>query len=289
MKQIETNIYPITNLDQLNCEYRVYRVLGLPRGSPDYHKNAQRLVDQLSRHSGSPCIKFTDDDQICIAQPTGFQELPESFDGVRISVQIEKDPELRELKFNSFDANETEFAQRFLQFTIQEQLSDFHSLWQPQAGYPFYHKDPDPKAKERSDSVDVYRGFSFRVVPLDDGNMGVCIDVKNKYLSRAPLPTDIDIDDFDDYEGINCIYQYGDDWYEIQVQGINDLDASEVSMPSGQSLFQKVHERASEPKSSNLRSLPKDCCVLTYYNFQGEPRHVPSGLCKRFCLQTTPK
>lgn len=288
-QQIETNVYPVKTLEQLNCKYRVYRVLGLPRGSPDYHKNAQKLVDQLSRTTRSPCIKFTKDDDIYIAQPEGFEELPETFDVVRTNVKIEKEPKLRKLRFDSLDSNETEFAERFLQFAIQEQLSDFHSLWQPQAGYPFYHKNPDPDSRELSDAVDVYRGFSFRIVPLADGGMGVCIDVKNKYLSRDPLPTDIDADEFHQYKGKNCIYEYGNDWYEIKIQSFNDLNASEVTLPEGQTLYEAVHSKMTEPKSSNLRSLPKDCSVLIYYNFEGDPKNVPSGLCREILPTNHPE
>jgi hypothetical protein len=154
-------------------------------------------------------------------------------------------------------------------------------LWQPRSGYPFYHKYPDQEFKQLSKDVDLYRGFAFRVIILPNGKIGICVDISSKYVARSQLPTKIERKDFTKkYQGLNCLYEYGNRWYEIKIEELNELNTSDLMLPEGLSLFDDVHKKAGSRKSQNLLSLPKDCSVLIYYNAWGEPRHAPSGLCR---------
>ena len=280
MSRIETNVYLIENLGELNCRYRTYRVRGIPE-SDDYQKNIQLLVDTLSRGTKSPCALFTEDQGTLIAQPEGYTELPDSIELIRTTAKIEKLPELHELSFDSLTPITAKLASRFLQFSLQSPLYRNPSLWQPQAGYPFFPKFPDPEFRQLSKSIDLYRGFTFRVVSFQDGRIGICVDTRSKYVDRFPLPTKISREEFrEKYKGLKCLYEYGNTWYEIKIRGFNSLNVSEVEYPKGMSLFEHIHKKAGSRKSQNLRALPKDCSVLVYYTSLGQPRNVPSGLCR---------
>lgn len=281
MSFIETNIYLIENLEQLNCKYRLYRVRGLSPTVEDYHKNLQYLVTNLSRRTNSPCIAYTTNQGTFIAQPDGYEELPASLNLVRVIAKIEREPELKEIKFASLNPVTSKLAIRFLQGSIEKKFYESRLLWQPKAGYPFYHKLPDQEFRQLSKEVDLYRGFAFRVILLSGGRIGICVDTSRKYVSRFPLPTRINREEFRKYQGLNCLYEYGDRWYEIKIEGLHDLNASELSLPGkGISLYEDVHSRAGLHKSQNLLALPKDCSVLIYRTTFGESRHAPSGLCR---------
>lgn len=283
MSQIETNVFEIENLDELSCRYRLYRIKGISPDSEDYEKNIRLLVDSLSRRKDmqSPCEPIYANGETFIAQPEGYPELPDSFSLIRTKVKIEKLPELRELEFRSLDSITSKLAIRFLQFALLNPLYNNPALWQPQAGYPFYNKKPDMKFRELSDSIDLYRGFTLRIISFSDGKLGVCVDTSSKYISRFYLPTKINRDEFrQEYKGHNCIYEYGNRWYEIKLNGLNDLKVSEVTLPNGKTLFDYINEHVGKRKSQVLSSLPKDCSVLVYYNSRNEQRNVPSGLCR---------
>lgn len=280
MKQIETNIYLIENLEQLSCKYRIYQIRGLSRDSEDYDKNIQFLVTMLSNKTKSPCVTFKTKDGTFVAQPDGYDELPDSLNLVRAAVKIERIPELQELKFDSLNPQTARLAIRFLQGSLQRKFYDSPSLWQPRSGYPFYHKYPDQRFRRLSRNADIFRGFAFRVALLPDGKIGICVDVSNKYVSRHPLPTEIEREDSHKYQGMNCLYEYGNRWYEIKIGGLNELNSSELILPDGTSLFEHVHRKAGSRKSPNLLALPRDCSVLIYYNTWGEQRNAPSGLCR---------
>jgi hypothetical protein len=170
----------------------------------------------------------------------------------------------------------------FLHWSIQNKFYNNPSLWQPRSGYPFYNKSPDQEFRRFSNDVDLLRGFSFRVILLPDARIGVCIDVSSKYVSRGPLPTIIERKDFNNkFQGLNCLYEYGNRWYEIRIEGLSDFDVSSVTLPpTSISLFDDIQEKAGSHKSPNLLALPRDCSVLIYYTAFREPRHAPSGLCR---------
>ena len=79
MDRIESNIYLIENLQDLNCKYKTYKIKGLDPDSDDYDKNIQFLVDKLSRRYKCPCITFRTSEGTFIAQPDGYADLPKSF------------------------------------------------------------------------------------------------------------------------------------------------------------------------------------------------------------------
>jgi hypothetical protein len=271
----------IENLDELNCNYWLYRVRGLSADLEDYQKNVQLLVRKLSKKTKTTCAQVTIDNTLFIAQPEGGDPLPETVDLVPTPVKLEREPDLKRLKFDQLDDNTALLAQRFIYGSIQTMFFNTASLWQPASGYPFYDKYPDSTFRELSDEIDVYRGFTFRIMIMPNKKIGICIDVRSKYVSRYPLPTTITTKEIGEFKGVNCLYEYGNKWYEARIQGLNDLNASELILPNGKTLFEDVHSKSENNKSTLLRDLPDDCSVLFYYDSDGEPRNMPSGLCRR--------
>lgn len=280
MSKIETNVFPIGNLEELNCEYVLYKISGLSPDLDDYQKNIQTLTRKLSKSTNSTCAPLITEKSLFIAQPDGNEPLPSSMELVRNIVKLELEPGLKQLKFSELNDETSELALRFLYWSLQSHFWNVPTLWQPSSGQPFYDKYADSQVRKKSRNVDLYRGFSARLILLPNGKIGICVDVSSKYVSRYSLPAKISEDDIGQYKGMNCLYEYGNRWYEIKIQGFNDLNTSELELPSGRTLYEEVHYRAGKYKSPLLRVLPKDCSVLIYYNKDGDPRNVPSGLCR---------
>jgi len=284
MAQIETNVYEIENLDELSCHYSIYKLKGLEgfnKDTDDYYKNCQILIDKLSRITQSPCITYCDEGETFIVQPEGHQELPTSVPVVGVNIKIEKKSASQRLDFSNLTPLSEKLAMRFLQFYLQNPLLNNPALWQPQTGYPFYNKNPDKHFGTLSKDVNLYRGFTFRVIGLPGSRLGICVDTTSKYISKAPLPAHIERNEFrKSYEDQWCLYEYGDYWFEIRLKGLNDLNASELELPDGKTLYENVLGKMGDVKSQLFLNLPRDCSVLIYYNSRGEPRNAPSSLCK---------
>ncbi|RLI97245.1 MAG: hypothetical protein DRO96_01075 [Candidatus Aenigmatarchaeota archaeon] len=281
MVQIETNIFIIENLQDLNCQYHVYQVRGLAPGSDDYAKNTQLLTDKLSSITMSPCHVFHTKDGTFIARPEGFpKEMPEDFTVIRTSVKITKIPHDYELKFDELTPETRPMAIRFLTFSINSFLGRLPALWRPGAGEGFFHKSPDKYFN--ADAVELFKGFKVRPVMFSDGRIGLCVDIRSKYLAKDSLPTEMDKDTFiRHYKGQKCVYEYGNIWYETRMGALNDLNANEINLPySNETLFEHVHNKAGQHKSQRLLKLPPDSAVIVYYNSFGEARNMPAGLCR---------
>lgn len=279
MTKIETNIFEIENLDELDCHYRIYKVLGFNKDSEDYEKNISVLLGNLRSLTKSPCVEFKEGKDTYIAQPVGYPDPPEKLNIIRQTIKIEEMPEGRLLRFSELDENSIPIAIRFLKFFIEQPLYDNPNLWQPKAGAPFFNKVPDKKFKEINSKVNLYRGFKFRLLVFDDNRIGVCIDTSSKYVSNAYLPEKIDENDINRYKGKTVLYEYGDLWYEIRIAGLSPLPIGDIEI-DGVSLFDNVHKQAGKAKSPRLVSLPKDCSAFYYINTFGMQRNAPTALCR---------
>lgn len=279
-----TNFFFITNLSDLKCKYRLFRIKGLPATSEDYDKNVQLLTDKLSRITKSPCEAIKENDDLFIALPVGRKDPPSEFIVVRNTVLIEPTDIERELKYDSLRPEDERLSLRFLKFFLDGPLQDNKSLWRPGAGKPFYKKIPFDKFSSGYEEVEAYRGFKFRPMILDDRRIVICVDLSTAYASSDTLPNKMTQDDLRRFRGKHCIYEYVDNWYEIRITGLNDLNVSEVQIPQEkQSLFAHLHSKSKFNKPKNLHVLPKDASVFTYRTGTGDIRNAPTGLCRLVC------
>ena len=277
---IETNIFLIENLPDLSCKYRLYEIRGLSSSSPNYEKNLNQLTQILSRKSRSPCIVTKWNDRMCVAQPSDANPLQNQVPLVGIQVQVIDLKTEHTLDFSKLNSNTAYIAKGFLQFYLKHPLKISPGLWNPNSGATVFQKNPDEHFRSLSRDVDMCKGFKFRIVVLPDYKIGICVDVARKYISRDTIPIRIGKNDFRKYKFKKCVYEYGNTWYEIRIEGIHDNKANQIIMPDGKSLYDNVAEKFGKYKSEHFTALPKDSDVLIYHTSDGAERHVPSGLCR---------
>lgn len=274
--ELQTNLFVIENVHELNCEYRLFSIRGLDDPeSDDYEKNAQYLVAHISRNQHMPAIICYKNGKAHLAIPIGYPDPPETVSLVRAQARLEPLLGTYPLRFDKRDVETDPLCVRFLQFALQSPLWESRQLWQPSAGMPFFSKQPT----RTINTVDMYRGFTFRVVPIEDGPLCICVDTTRKYVARDFLPADISRDDFRRIKGSRCVYHFGHRWYEIKLDGYHDLSANEVKINS-ESLIEYIFNRTYKPYPSYLLNIPKDCIVLIYRSGQGNQQKVPSALCR---------
>ena len=183
-----TNIYPIENLSELSCDYRLYRVLGLSDTSDEYDKNCQKLLDTLRTIGSCPAAIVKSDGELLIAQPVGYKDFQKEVELVRAQAIIEPLKGIKKLDFGNLAGEEIGVGLQFLKFAMEGSLFKIDTLWRPSAGLPFFHKIPDPEFSTNQSEADLYRGFRFRLGVLPENRIGIAVDTSYKYLSsRIPL------------------------------------------------------------------------------------------------------
>ncbi|MFB3779527.1 MAG: hypothetical protein ACE141_18050 [Bryobacteraceae bacterium] len=278
MAELETNIYRITNLNELSSRYRLVEVVGLRSDQAEYFQNRETLERRLSYSLRKPVIVIERDGIPYVVVPEDVAVLPSDISLVRVVVQLRPKNEKIELDYTRRGEDDA-IALRFLRFLIQAPLRGDSRLWQPAAGRPFFERVP-----ARSDGViDRYVGFSVRPVVTPDAGIGLCVDVTSCYVGARPLPVKLSRDEFASaWKARNCVYRFGQDWYEVHLRALADRTVKDYRfIKDGKtwSLLDYVLDRASRPLPSDLANLPEDSAVVLYQDTRGNELGAPAPLC----------
>jgi hypothetical protein len=279
---IETNIFPILNVDDLKLRYDTYRVRNLRRDQDEYFQNRDLLARDLSYKLKVPALIVERGDGPCLVVPESVANVPPSFPLVRTYVYLDKVESGLPLDFNVRDSMNDSICLRFIQFMLQAPLFRNNKLWQPSSGMGFFEKI----ALDQAHGVGRYRGFGARAVIAPSGRIGLCVDVSSKYLRMEPLPVHLSRLTFRPLQGQRCVYRYGHQWYEIRIETFSDLNATEEKINTADgaiSLIEFIARESRKPLPAELATLPHDASVVRYRNNRGEDRAAPSGLCYSVC------
>ena len=276
---LETNIFPIQNLNELSSRYRLYLIRGLRPEQEEYYQNVALLKRRLSYslktpitvvvRGNLPYLVVKDDEEV---------DLPSPYVLVRTPIRFERCDETFDLDYTLRSPENDEICLRFLQFMIQEPLRRYRQLWQSGSGLPFFLREPFATFK----GINHYRGFSVRVVVTPHGGLGLCLDVSNRFVSQEPLATHLSRDQFRPLKGRTCLYRYGSSWFDIRPDHVSDESVSEaLVVADGEAipLIEFVARACSKPLPPEVAYLADDASVVVYKNNQGDDRSAPAPLC----------
>lgn len=281
ISQCTTNIFPLTNLSNLDEYYILYKIR---TSSPLLERDKQYITKKLSyelkhpvvviQHEGENHLVLIDDNDV-------IEKLPPKLNLVGKRASFENTGTRLRLDFSAPSPEVKKICLRFLQFTLQGQLAKKHNLWQPASGEAFF--EYSPFRMERN--IDIFNGFSARVVETIDNGFGISIDITKKYISTLPYATYLNSTEFSRFcRGNNCLYKYGKRWYEIKPLGISDSNVSEAEIQIDNdyiSLLEHIRLSIKGEYSPELADLPEDATIFNYKNNTEETRHAPTGMCFR--------
>lgn len=266
----ETNIFRIANLDELSTVYRTYKIRG---------RNRHQIVGRLSRLLKQPVEIFEEDGDMFLGVPDGAEELPASMIVTRANVRFDAIPGTRTLDYTSRNPATDLLCTRFIDFMVQAPLRSRQALWRPGAGAAFFEKAP----LSGEGSIGRHEGFSVRAFIMNDGDVGLCVDSRSRYIDRRPLPRNMSRNDFRRIKGRHAVYRMGHEWFDIRLFALHDFNVGEVlvPMPDGNKvgLAEFIETRSRKPISPELARLDPAGQVVMYLNTRGEERSAPAGLC----------
>lgn len=275
--KIKTNIFTINNLESLTSYYKLYSIKGLNKEQGDYYKNCQLIINRMSRKLHTPALVIERQNAPYLVLKDDSSEPPSPYKLVRAIVKFEYQDKIK-LDYTSTSPENIQICLRFLQFLIQSPLYNDKRLWQPNAGGPFFEKQPALS----QDNVAVYRGFRVRSAVSPNGGLGLCIDVSSKYASNTPLPFNLDRNKFERFKGKHCIYHFGHRWYDIKLAYLADENVSERLIPEGNRVIKLndyIIEKSDKPIPPELANLRHDASVVMYKSSTGMDCAVPAPLC----------
>jgi hypothetical protein len=218
--RVETNVFILKNLEDLSSRYRLYRIVGLRPEHPEYYENRQAIIRKLSYTLRNPVTIIDCNEQPYLVVRGDAPMFLDPLPLVRVKVNFELSSDTLELDYTHRSPENDTICLRFLDFMLQAALRARTGLWQPSSGQPFFPRKPTHVVGH----IAQYGGFSVRAEIAPDEQLGLCVDVKHKYVSTQPLPHILSRDEFPRWKGQQCIYHYGHRWYQIQLAGLSDYD-----------------------------------------------------------------
>jgi hypothetical protein len=276
--RVEANVFVLRNLENLSSGYRLYRIKGLNPEHSEYYQNCQAIISKLSYAFQNPVTIIERDGEPYLVVR---DDAPLSLDPlylVRAKVDFEPSSDTLRLDYCERSPANDIICVRFLNFMMQAWLRARPGLWQPSPGQPFFPRKEDCTVSH----VAQYRGFSVRAEITPDGGLGLCVDVKHKYVSTHPLPRIVSHNEFARWKNQQCIYRYGNKWYQIQLAGLSDYDVTSHEVPRGGRwvpLLDFIIDESQKPFPPELANLPIDTSVVLYHNNRNEERAAPTLLC----------
>lgn len=278
MSRLETNIYPVLNVAELKSKYRLYKIRGLSSDQDEYDHNRQIIVRKLSFKFQSPVEVIERDGQPYLVLRDDAPTAPESMPLVRATAYFDKTDDVLEVDYQKRTPETEPICIRFLQFAIQGTLRDNVDLWLPGAGRPFFLREPILK----KDGMNVFLGFSVRVVPTSATGFGVLVEARYRYVSERPLPSKITKEEFRRVKGSNCVYHYGNQWYDVKIHEHSGLSVADYFIDQqGKriSLFDFIMQNSRKPLPREVADLSRDAIALLYQDAREMTKAAPADLC----------
>jgi hypothetical protein len=285
MSGLETNIFPILNLNELSSRYKLYKVRGLDGDRDDdghnrskYFQNKQVLNNKLSYKLKKPVVIIERENATVAVIQEDAENVPDVVPLIGATAYIENEDRAFDVEYTLSSPENDEIRLKFLQFAIQKPLFNNSRLWSPASGQPYFNRNYVYQAN----GINHFRGCSVRAVITPDGAMGICLDVANKFVSARPLPVTLLRNHFGRVKGRHYIYHYGYLWHEIPAESLSELSVVEYLVQDGNKkipLLEFICKMSGKPLPAELAQLPAETSVICYRNKQGAGRAAPTTLC----------
>ncbi len=233
--QNHINYFPITTPSRLNLPYRLVEVVDLPRGAA-FHANVEKLKKFISREYRTPAVrvKLQDGSTYFAVVPHPQKPIPERFEvsalqGIVVNLRLVEGEPLA-VKWDG-TRQDNLIAESIAGFALGGNLWGHSNLWKGASPFKFYEKtNPSASTKlETTSTVTIHRGFSCRVRMLPGRGLHIALDVEHVYADTLTLAERIaNREDWHQWLMRYFIYEFGSQWYFIQLQTVANHSISEA-------------------------------------------------------------
>lgn len=207
------------NLKAIDFSYKLIEFdLDYLNGNPkELKKCLEKIEWQVSSNIQGPATILSLNNKRFVAIPSNRELQLEYAQANSISVPLKELPIVHTVRVG--DPSKKELIHKMLDFEIRGHLQDKHQLWSLNT-YQFYLKTPVFSSNDSD--VDMFGGFVYRLTE-DNGSYYISLNPTYKYASKyylSELVNDRNVKDVIQFlKGSRCIYQNGDNWYQIEIRG----------------------------------------------------------------------
>lgn len=222
MRNHTLNLYKVTNIADLNFSYKLVEFdLPFIKGKENlFNKQLQKIAQRISSITEGPAAILKRDGKFYIAVPADKNLEETRVDVTPFTVQVKMMNDLYYIQYPGINESNVDVVQKFLEFEIRKQLSDNNQLWKLNTTQFFFKK---PIFTSEESVIEIFGGFTYKLVRLIDGNFYVCLDLATKYIDRHYLSHYINASNVNAiggrFRGRRTLYHNGDNWYTVEIEG----------------------------------------------------------------------
>ena len=287
MRKHTTNLFALTNLHDFDFSYRLLAVdlVKIPGREDLYNRQMLKAAQKIASVTEGPAVPIHINGKLFVAIPSEKEFSASKVDIVPSPVMVTLTPEVYNVTSETITPATKEILQKFLDFAIRRQLGNDKRLWR--LGNQFFRREP---VKTDTDSnIEIYGGFKYKLVQLEDGCFYVSLDVTYKYIGKEPLSNQVNAANAQSVlhllRGRRFLYQNGDRWYEIELEGFGrKIAEQEFRYLDGKdyTVFEFINAHTHGDRF-NVASLIKPDDVAMLYSYPGvnmAPHHGAASLAK---------
>lgn len=287
MRNHTQNLFKVKNLANLDFSYKLVAVdLQQIQGQETLYNTAlQKVSYKVASEIGGPAAIVFRNGKHFMAIPANRNIGDLKIKTNPFSVNTSLIDVVQHIDFKKAGRYSNEIISKFLDFEIRQQLKDMFGLWDINS-YQFFLKNPI--YSENESNIDIYGGFKYKLIQQGDGNYYITLDLAYKYLDRFYLSECVNERNYNErvrhLKGRKCLYQNGDNWYQIEIVGFGKKISSHETLINNESqtVLNYITSKTEHSKFNTTDlMLPEHLALL--YKYPGrsmEPHHGASSLAK---------
>jgi hypothetical protein len=276
------NLYAITNAADLSVRYRLVDIRGSYGEDDLADQNLSLLAKRVAIEERRPAALVRMNGKPALAVPADLRLTKTEYQLTPDVVELRPRDEEQELSLGALTPETEGLGLAFLAFHLRNPLFHHPDLW---SGSPWTYFEKCPaNFRENRREVDVYEGFSFRLIRFG-GRLFLSIALTNKYSDSRWLLDRYDAADLSRLKMRHLLYHTGHRWFPVQFLSVTGLNISEQKFVHEDQTTRTVYGHTMQAAGDNppqwIQSLAPDSPAITYqYPGSDKKHHGAAALCK---------
>lgn len=245
------NMFAISNIAELNFSYKLvqFELPSYDGNQENHNKQLQRLALAVSSVTSGPSAIVNREGKKYVAIPASKQMEDTRVDVGPLVVQLKLLPQVYQASASEKDESNQDVIFKFCDYEIRRQLGNHPDLWKMNTGQ-FFEKTPKPT--HEGSNINIFKGFSYKLVRLEDSNFYVVLDLSTKYVDKRRLSQYVNAANValigKRFLKKRFLYLNGDSWYYIYSRpGARKNDMLKVVKPEDLAMLYRYPGRDMEP------------------------------------------
>jgi hypothetical protein len=276
------NLYAITNAADLRARYRLVDIEGSVGEDDLADQNLSLLAKRVALEEHRPVALVRPGGRPALAVPADLSLTRSQYQLTPHVVELRPREEEHELNLGHLTTETERIGLSFLSFHLRSPLFRHPDLWS--SGPATYFAKRPVNYRENRRDVDVYEGFSFRVLRFE-GGLFLSLTLTNKYSDRRWLLERYHIADVPQLKMRHLLYHTGRRWFPVQLLSVTGMSVRDQKFVMDDQTVRTVYghaiQTAGEDPPEWIRALPPDSPAITFqYPGSGKMHHGAAALCK---------